>query len=249
MFHPVALQRSEVHTDKELFERMQAFRRKNDHLTEIQQNKIFWSVKKATCSDEVAYKFFDYYSGWSGQKILLMTPEEEAKAEAQKRIAETGSGGDTKLASKVLAMPDETLGPLLLHEFTHTGHHSSVAGAADADEGQAYGVEYFYSERTGDTARMVKIRSVMSEAAIVLPMLRPALKQNFRVTYALMKALDDLTKAGSSTLPPLAGKDGKDGRVMAAQFVANFRDLPKDLQQLWNHIRDHLGSFQVPEIL
>ena len=44
----------------------QKFRSKNSHLNEAQQNKIFWAVKKATDSDEAAYAFFDYYSGWGG---------------------------------------------------------------------------------------------------------------------------------------------------------------------------------------
>lgn len=249
MFPPSILQRADVHTDKELFDKMQEFRKKNNQLSESQQNKIFWSVKRATSSDEVAYTFFNYYSGWTGSQIVIMSPEEEKKAKEQDRLAETKSGGDTKLRADVLNLPEERLGPLLLHEFSHTGHHQSVAGAADADEGQAYGVEYHYAERTGDTTRMVTIRAVISDAAIVMPALRPALKQNFKVTYALMKALDELAKTGSSTLPPLAGKTSNDGRVMAAQFVSNFQDLSKDLQRLWNHIRDNLASFPVPEIL
>src|SRR5688500_7507749 len=107
---------------------MQEFRKKHKHLSVEQQNKIFWSIKRATSSDEVAYNFFNYYSGLTGQQILLMSPEEQKKAQTQNRIAETNSGGDTKLRPDVLAQPEETLGPLLLHEFAHTGHHQSVAG-------------------------------------------------------------------------------------------------------------------------
>ncbi len=243
------LARSRVHTDKQLFDMMQKFRRKNDQLSESQQNKIFWAVKKATDSDEVAYTFFDYYSGYlgAGHKILPMTPAEEANAKKSGTFAETPSGGDTKLRSDVFTMSDEALGPLLLHEFAHTGHHTNWGGAYDFEEGQAYGIEYYYAERTGDTTRMARIITIISAAAARWGAKQEAaVQQNFKVTYALMHALGDLTKSGSSTLPPLAGKDGKDGRVMAAEFVSDFSGMSKDLTALWEHIRTHLTSFVVP---
>jgi hypothetical protein len=235
----------------QLFNMMQKFRSKNDHLTEAQQNKIFWAVKKATDSDEVAYTFFDYYSGYlgAGHKILLMTPAEEANAKKSDTLAITPSGGDTKLRSDVFAMPDETLGPLLLHEFAHTGHHTNWGGAYDFEEGQAYGVEYYYAERTGDTARTAKIIGVISAAGARWGVSQEAaVKENFRVTYALMTALGDLTKSGTSTLPPLAGKRGDDGRLMAADFVSDFSDTSADVKTLWEYIRTHLASFTVPAV-
>jgi hypothetical protein len=121
-------------------------------------------------------------------------------------------------------------------------------GAYDYEEGQAYGIEYYYAERTGDKARMGKITGIISSAAIVQPHQKAALHQNFKVTYALMKALGDLTKAGSSTLPPLAGKKGDDGRVMASNFVSDFRDMSTDVQALWDYIKANLASFTVPPI-
>ena len=150
------LTRSTLHTDKDLYNMMQKFRSKNDQLTEAQQNKIFWAIKKATDSDEVAYKFFDYYSGYlgAGNQIKLMTSTEEANANKNDTLAETPSGGDTKLRSDVFTLPDETLGPLLLHEFAHTGHHTNWGGTYDFEEGKAYGIEYYYAERTGDRTRM-----------------------------------------------------------------------------------------------
>jgi hypothetical protein len=249
MFQPVAVQRSKLHSDKDLFGKMQAFRDKNSHLTEAEQNKIFWSIKKATGSDEVAYTFFDYYSGsWGGKKIRTMTPQEEAGVRKD-LLAVTDPGGDTKVRSGVLAWPDETLGPILLHEFAHTGGHTNTLGVYDFEEGQAYGIEYFYAERTGGAERMTKIISILEQAVIVQQNQRLPLKETFRITYALMHALDDLTKAGSSPLPPLAGKNGEDGRVMAAKFVSSFSDLPKDVQALWDHIRVNLASFKVPDVL
>ena len=244
---------TKVRTDKELLEIMQKFRAKNDHLTEAQQNKIFWAIKKATNSDNVAYELFDYYSGYlgAGHKILLMTSDEEANAKKNDTLAETPSGGDTKLRSDVLAMPDETLGPLLLHEFAHTGHHTNFMGTYDFEEGQAYGIEYYYAERTGDTKRMEKIILIISAAAKRWGSSQEAaVKKNFKVTYALMHALDDFTKSGTSSLPPLAGKVGEeDGPVMTAEFVSKFSDMSKDLTALWTHIETNLKAFAVPVLI
>jgi hypothetical protein len=243
------LTRSTLHTDKDLYNMMQKFRSKNDQLTEAQQNKIFWAIKKATDSDEVAYKFFDYYSGYlgAGNQIKLMTSAEEANAKKNDTLAETPSGGDTKLRSDVFTLPDETLGPLLLHEFAHTGHHTNWGGAYDFEEGQAYGIEYYYAERTGDTTRMSKIIIIISAAATRWGATQgPVVQQNFKVTYALMHELDNLTKSGSSTLSPLKGKVGDDGRFMASEFVSNFSGLSNDLSLLWDHIKKNLTSFKVP---
>jgi hypothetical protein len=245
------LTRSTLHTDKDLYNMMQKFRSKNDQLTEAQQNKIFWAIKKATDSDEVAYKFFDYYSGYlgAGNQIKLMTSTEEANAKKNDTLAETPSGGDTKLRSDVFTLPDETLGPLLLHEFAHTGHHTNWGGTYDFEEGQAYGIEYYYAERTGDSTRMSKIITIISTAATRWGATQgPAVQQNFKVTYALMHELDNLTKSGSSTLPPLKGKVGDDGRFMASEFVSNFSGLSKDLGLLWDHILKNLTTFKVPVI-
>lgn len=243
------VRRATVHSDKDLFDMMQKFRRWNTQLTEEQQNKIFWSIKGATDSDEVAYAFFDYYSGWSGYQILLMSPAEEAAAKKNDTYAETKPNSDTKIRSDVLTMDNKQLGPLLLHEFAHTGQHANVLGAFDFEEGQAYGVEYFYAEHTGDTARMAKIVSIITGAAARWgAMQEAATKENFRVTYALMKALADLTKAGSSSLPPLTGKSGDDGRLMSAAFVGSFADMPSDVQALWDYIRANLASFTYPTV-
>src|SRR4051794_33023709 len=85
------LARRSPHSDKDLLAMMQKFRKKNDHLTEAEQNKIFWSIKKATDSDEVAWKFFDYYSGYlgAGHKIKKWEGEELAGMRAKTFLAKT----------------------------------------------------------------------------------------------------------------------------------------------------------------
>ena len=245
------LARRSLHSDKDLFDMMQKFRSKNDHLSEAEQNKIFWSVKKATDSDEVAWKFFDYYSGYlgAGYKIKKMEGTQLANARKTNTLAETKPSDDTYLDPNVFSLPDESLGPLLLHEFAHTGHHSNFMGAYDFEEGQAYGVEYYYAEHTGDSARMAKIIGIISAAAARWGAAQEAAtKENFRVTYVLMKELASLTRTGSSTLKPLVGKTGDDGRLMAADFVPGFSSLSSDLQALWDYIKANLSSFIYPSV-
>ena len=169
----------------------------------------------------MAYTFFNYYSGWTGSKIVIMSPEEEKKAREQDRIAETKSGGDTKLRADVLDLPEERLGPLLLHEFSHTGHHQSVAGAADADEGQAYGVEYHYAERTGDTARMVKIRAIVSDAAIVMSALRPARVHRRLPSPSMMPR--SLCVPDGTTTPTMSRAEKSTNGSITARWVVSRR--------------------------
>src|ERR1700759_1370880 len=55
------LQRA-VHSDADLMKVMQAFRSDHKWLGTEEQNKIFWAIKRATDSDEVADEDFAYYS-------------------------------------------------------------------------------------------------------------------------------------------------------------------------------------------
>ena len=244
-----ALARRSAHSDKDLFDVMQAFRKKNDHLSEAEQNKIFWSIKKATDSDEVAWRFFDYYSGWTGSKIKKWEGKELEAMRAKTFLAQTKPDGDTFIDPDFLLKPEETLGPLLLHEFAHTAHHTNVGGNYDFEEGQAYAVEYFYAEHTGDSGRTTRIINIISTAGARWGKNQEAAaKENFRVSYVLLKELANLTSTGSSTLPGLVGKSATDGRLMSADFVSGFRSLSTDLQALWDHIKKNLSSFTFPSV-
>ncbi len=179
-----------------------------------------------------------------------MTPAEDAAARKLDRLAETKPNGDTKLRSDVFGLDNATLGPLLLHEFSHTGQNTNYGGIFDFDEGQSYAIEYYYAERTGDKARMAKILSIISSGAIVLPAQRAALKENFQISYAMMTALRDLTASGSSALPPLAGLNGSDGRVVAAEFVSSSGTgkLTDRVQSLWDYGQANMAAFTTPTL-
>ena len=235
-----------VHTDKELLNVMQKFRSKNSHLTEAQQSKIFWAVKKATDSDEVAYAFFDYYSGWGGNKILAAEGDKLAKMRKWGRIGDTASGSDSYFIPEILDLSydDAKLGPLLLHEFSHTGHFNQGA----YQEGQSYAVEHFYATRTGANTRAAEIERLISGWKGDDG---PPVRQVFTITYGVLKALQDLTTKGSSTLPPLVGKSADDGRLLAAAFMKDMGDStavpPKGpIAPLWNYVKANPSA--VPDV-
>lgn len=244
------LARSSVHSDAELFQKMQAFRSKNSHLTTEQQNKIFWAVKQATDSDETAYAFFDYYSGsWgAGYKILVADGDDAVRMRNLTRLAETKGSSDTYVFPEVFSLPNATLGPLLLHEFAHTGGPSS-AGFVDTEEGYSYGIEYFYAEHTGDKARVATIeRAMTTGAGIVVARFVAALQLNFQVTVAVMNALHDLSTKGSSSFPPLAGKTADDGKLLTAGFVKSFIKPPSDVQVLITYVKANMSTFKFPAL-
>jgi hypothetical protein len=243
------LRRATAHTDKDLFGKMQDFRSKNSQLTTEQQNHIFWSIKHATDSDEVAYAFFDYYSGVFGQKIQIADAAKDKELRDADRYADTKPDSDTYIRADALAFPEGQLGPLLLHEFSHTGQNDNWGGTRDYQEGMSYGVEYHYAEHMGNTARMTQIQAIiMTAAARFGAGQEAATKENFRVTYVLLKELDNLTATGSSTLPPLSGKGKDDGRLISAAFVEKYRSMGSDAQALWDYIKAHLSSFTYPAV-
>ena len=237
-----------VHTDKELLNVMQKFRSKNSHLNEAQQNKIFWAVKKATDSDEVSYAFFDYYSGWGGYKILVAEGDKLAKMRKWGRIGDTAPHSDSYFVPEVLDLSydDAKLGPLLLHEFSHTGHFSQ----GDYQEGQSYAVEHFYATRTGANTRAAEIERLISAWS---GSDGPAVRQMFKITYGVLKALQDLTTNGSSSLPPLAGKSADDGRLLAAAFMKDMSDstaVPPTgpIAPLWNYVKANPSAVPIPPV-
>jgi hypothetical protein len=246
---PALARAGKPHSDEDLGDVIDKFYRHNDHLSAAQLAKIRQSVIKATYNAktaEVAYAFFDYYSGWFGGKIVLMTPEEETKARAQDRVAETDPGGDTKIRPDVLSFTDEALGALLLHELSHTGQQSNVAGSGDYQEGQSYGIEYFYAERNHDTDRMQKIIRVIAVGSVAVGPQRQALQQLFKISYAVMTVLRKLSVTGSAPELPVKNLGSEDGQVLLAEYVRHFADPSDRLQKIIDYVTANLSSYQTP---
>ena len=88
------------------------------------------------------------------------------------RIEDLAAGSDSYFLPEVLDLSydDAKLGPLLLHEFSHTGGFNR----GDYQEGQSYAVEHFYATRTGANARVAEIERLISgwKATTALPFAR-----------------------------------------------------------------------------
>ncbi len=246
----VACEKS-AHTDDDLSDVIIAFKKKNDHLSGDQLRKIRNAVVSATYKAdtfEVAWSFFDYYSGWTGQKIFIMTPAQEEAARKQDRLAETSPGGDTYLRADALALPEATLGPLLLHELGHTGHATNFMGAGDYQEGHAYGIEYFYAEKTGDTARMARILAVIGSGAVAPATQKPALQELFKVAYCVMKALRRQSLRADATEAPLKGLSSDAAQYLMAEYATRFASPSDRLEKIIAYVKAHLANYGPPPL-
>jgi hypothetical protein len=244
---PRMLQRA-VHSDADLMKVMQAFRSDHKWLGTDEQNKIFWAIKRATDSDEVAYAYFDHYSGITGQRIVKADGQKLADMKSKGRIGDTAPGGDSYFDPSVFApgYNDADLGALLLHEFGHSGHKTY----GDYQEGQTYGVQYFYAEHAGGSPDMLRIRGLISTWPGSEGL---AVKSLFKITYAVMTELQKLKTTGTSTLPPLSGLNADDGKTLMAKLITAFGALNEDppsgpLAPLWTYVRDNIAKFVVPAI-
>jgi hypothetical protein len=240
--------KEELHSDEELGVARHSFYKHNDHLTENQRWTIANAVVKAAYTAktyEIAYQFFDYYSGWFGGKIRLMTKDEEDKARKADRYAETDPGGDTRIRPDILEFSSARLGAILLHELSHTGHIPDVAGYGSSQEGHSYGIEYFYAEKAGDADRMYKIIKTIGAASVTMPGFKKTLQDLFKVTYTVMTALRELHLKGSSAKlpvldPPLTSDDGE---LLLSEYVTHFAKPGERLQKIIVHVSKNLSVY------
>ncbi|RJO75079.1 DUF4157 domain-containing protein [Nocardia panacis] len=205
---------------------------------------------------EVAFAFFKFYSGFFNS-IKKMSPDEEARARRADRLAETDTTlgfTSTTLRSDVLTWDDKRLAVLLLHEFSHTGHVaavSSAVGGGSYQEGQSYGIEYFYAEVAGDTARMTKIQGIVG-AGEVLGYMKAAdlgrFQEDFKVTYALLTALREVVTKGSSARLPFPEITSAKAQLLEAEIVRSFQNPSADLARYIAYAKAHLGTFRLPPI-
>lgn len=250
---------AKLHDTEQFGDAAYQFARHNSDLGESVLAKIRSGIVKLTWQSggyEVAHSFFDFYSSFSNG-IRKMTDNEESKAKAADRLAETDTTlgfTTTTLRSDVLAWDDTRLAVLLLHEFTHTGHitaSSSLVGGGSYQEGQSYGVEYFYAELAGDAARTKKIEDIVSAGEVLGFQKKTDIgrfQEDFKVAYALMTALRDVVKKGSSPLLPFAEITSAGAQLLQDQIVRSFQSPGADLAKYIAYVRANLASFRTPAI-
>jgi hypothetical protein len=246
---------AKLHDTEQFGDVMNAFKEHNSNLKADVLAKIRSGIIKLTQDSktyEVGYSFFEYYSEFN-HDIRQMTADEEKKARAADRKAETTPGvvfTTTTLRSDVLGYGDKELAALLLHEFSHTGHvRGDIAGGGSYQEGQSYGVEYFYAEIGGDNARMGKIQGIVSDADVLgysKAADKPRFQEDFKVTYALLTGLREVVQRGSSQRMP--GLTSSKAQLLEEQVVTSFQQPSGELSQWIKHVKDNLASFSIPPV-
>ncbi|PVX76291.1 uncharacterized protein DUF4157 [Paraburkholderia unamae] len=250
---------AKLHDTEEFGNAAYQFAKHNSSLGESVLAKIRSGIVKLTWQSggyEVAYSFFDFYSSF-GNSVRQMSADEESKAKLADRIAETDTTlgfTTTTLRSEVLGWDDTRIAMLLLHEFTHTGHiaaSSSAVGSGAYQEGQSYGVEYFYAELAGDSTRTTKIQGIVS-AGEVLSYQKAAdlgrFQEDFKVAYALMTALRDVVKKGSSPLLPFPEITSAAAQLLQQEVLRRFQRPDADLAKYIAYVKANLASFKLPPI-
>ena len=226
------------------------FRNKNSHLSTLELDKIDAAINAVSADNiNLQIAFYDYYSG---HNITKMGTAEAAKATKSGQYANTKPLSDTIVRPDLLdpGFPVAKLGSLLIHEFTHTRHDTNIMGSRDYQEGESYGVEYFFAERAGEKTRMAEIMSVMSKpSSLTMPIGIPALRQAFTSQYATMQGLYEIIDKGTSSHPgsPFvtpALLTAAEARALAAELVSS-QELNRSarLQTILTWVTTNIGSF------
>jgi hypothetical protein len=248
---------AKLHSDEALGDAIQAFNKHNSSLGDDVLSKIRSGIIKIAYEAktyEVAFSFFDFYNSFNN-RIRQMDTGEETKAKKADRYAETDTTlgfTTTTLRSDVLGWEDKKLAVLLLHEFSHGGHIAgNIAGGGSYQEGQSYGIEYFYAEVAGDTPRMTKIEGIVT-AGEVLGYSKDAdlarFQQDFKVTYALVTALREVVTKGSSPHLPFPDLTSAAAQLLEQQVVTSFQNPSAELAKYIAHVKANLASFKLPAI-
>ncbi len=208
------------------------FQSNNSHLTTPELAKIDAAIGGvATDNVNVAITFYDYFTN---HDIVKLSGSDLTKSRRAGLLAQTKPNSDIELDPDTLApsFPNNRLGALLIHEFTHTRHTTVAMGMGDYQEGDSYAIEYFYAERTGDTARKTTIQGLLSRpTTIVLSALVGAFLDRFRASYRAMVGLYEVIDSGRSTAgalvpgtaatgTPLAGLTRDEARALVAELIA-----------------------------
>jgi hypothetical protein len=243
-----------LHDDEQLGDAISAFNKHNSSLGADVLAKIRSGILNATDKTktyEVAFDFFDHFSG-PMNSVRQMTTQEETTAKERDLLAKTDTtlGFTTiTLRSDVLGFNAVRLGNLLLHEFAHAFHTGEAYGG-EYQEGQAYGTEYFFAESTGDVERMNKIKQIMSDASSgkgVCGSQVQRCKEDFHVVYALLTALAEVVKKGSSPRLPFPELNPTTAQKVEVSVMHSFQDPDSDLQKYKDYVKAHLSSFPNPE--
>lgn len=230
------------------------FRSNNSQLSAAELDKIERAgALAARDNDLLRDSFLQYYSS---HEIRKATPAELAGWSAGTQ-AETKPDSDTVLRPSLLeaSTSDELLASLLVHEYTHTRHHTNYMGSRDYEEGDSYGIECFFARRMGNTTRQREIYALvtLSPSRIAGPTMIAELQRRFRLSFAAMVGLYEVIDTGASAragspfvIPAPLTRD--EARALATELVSRREEnhSPR-LAAIMTWVASHFADFPSPE--
>ncbi len=222
----------------------------NSHLNQTKLTKIHNALTGTVGENpHLLISFYDYYSN----KEILEASASQMSRWGEGAYARTESRDDTYVRPSLLAdeFPSLTLGGLLIHEYTHTRHNINFVGASSYEEGDSYGIEYFFAQRNNDARRIQELRNVMhNPIGRVLGNQASALRELFCKSYGTMKVLYEIIDGGSTThasLAELRGLTSDQARVLSTELVARRRSRHSGgLARIVTWVWTNRASLQMP---
>lgn len=219
----------------------------NSALTAVEKIKIQTALAGVVGSnDHLLISFYDYYSNKEIVKDSSLT--------GTGKYATTTPNSDTRVDPTILTagFSDNTLGGLLIHEYTHTRHHPNFLGSRDYEEGDSYGIEYFFAERNGDTERITEIIAIALDPTPVVGSSRDAVaafKSYFCKSYGTMKVLYEIIDTGSTSHSSsvLSGLSTNDARSLTGELVSKKEeDHSASLTSVITWVMGHTSVLGIP---
>ena len=231
----------------------QEFRTAHSHLTNRELDKIDSAVLRvAHIRIRMAFLYY-YRGGFFGHQIYKMDNNRAVQARQTGLYADTNPASDTYLRPDLLSptFATDLLGILLMHEFTHTRHITSVGGVSDYQEGDSYAIEYFLAERIGSSATTARAREILgvmnNPTRIVSSGLIPALKLSFKTTYATMVILYEIIDGRPSRTGENITRD--QAQVLSAELLSKKPDdRSVQINRISEWVKNNLSSFRLPPI-
>jgi hypothetical protein len=228
------------------------FESNNKHLSPVELAKIVDAIKIVTVNNPgLQLAFYNYYSSHKIEKANKETLDPKAV-----ELAITSPGGDTVVSPTVLdpSFSNTTLGPLLIHELSHTRHEKGFGGSIEHLEGDSYGIEYFFAERVGNKERAARILLIMGggyphKVTITMPIQLPNAQKLFKISYATLIGLYEIIDKGKSprSSTPFTPLTPDEARALATELVSRGAAYGSPrLLTILKWVESNLTSFTFP---
>lgn len=175
-------------------------------------------------------------------------------------LAVTTGGGDSVYRPSVFEFPNSQLGPLLVHEYSHTRNPTNWMGSSDYLEGGAYAIEYFYARKAGNRDRCDSILEIVRNPQQLAANQSAAIRELWYMTLGTLYALYDIIQGRK--LPPALNNSpfkrnpkpftSDEAQAFVTELIANAqtRHRSETLNQMTAWMLQNHGStsYSIPNI-